>query len=68
VVLGQYSLIFIHPGIRCTLSINFGRPRTRWADNVRKDLREVGLSEDDWKDHARDGTAWHGVVGAAMDF
>jgi hypothetical protein len=45
-----------------------GRPRTRWADNVRKDLREVSLSEDDWMDHARDGTAWRGVVGAAMDF
>jgi hypothetical protein len=45
-----------------------GRPRTRWANNVRKDLREVGLSEDNWMDHARDGTAWRGVVGAAMDF
>jgi hypothetical protein len=45
-----------------------GRPRTRWADNVRKDLREVGLSEDNWMDNARDETAWHGVVGAAMDF
>jgi hypothetical protein len=31
-----------------------GRPRTRWADNVRRDLREVGLSDDDWMDHARD--------------
>jgi hypothetical protein len=30
-----------------------GRPRTRWADNVRRDLQEVGLSEDDWMDHAR---------------
>jgi hypothetical protein len=45
-----------------------GRPRTRWADNVKKDLREVGLSEDDWMDRARDGSAWRGVVGAAMDF
>jgi hypothetical protein len=34
-----------------------GRPRTRWTDNVRRDLREVGFSDDDWIDHARDGTA-----------
>jgi hypothetical protein len=46
-----------------------GRPRlSRWADNVKKDLWEVGLTEDNWMDHARDGTAWRGVVGAAMDF
>jgi hypothetical protein len=44
-----------------------GRPRTRWADNVKKDLREVGLSED-WMDRVRDGYAWCGVVGDAMDF
>ena len=35
---------------------------------MKKDLREVGLSEDDWMDRARDGSAWRGVVGAAMDF
>jgi hypothetical protein len=34
-----------------------GRPRTKCADNVRRDLREVGLSDDDWMDHAWDGTA-----------
>jgi hypothetical protein len=33
------------------------RPRTKWADNERNDLRVVGLSEDDWMDHARDGIA-----------
>jgi hypothetical protein len=45
-----------------------GRPRTRWADNVKRDLREVSFSDDDWMDHARYGTAWRGVVGAAVDF
>jgi hypothetical protein len=44
-----------------------GRLRTRWADNVRRDLREVGFSDNDWMDHARVGTACRGVVGAAVD-
>jgi hypothetical protein len=35
---------------------------------VRKDPRKVGLSGDDWMDHAREGTAWRGLVGAAVDF
>jgi hypothetical protein len=44
-----------------------GRPRTRSADNVRRDLPEVGFSDVDWMDHAWDGTAWRGVVAAAVD-
>jgi hypothetical protein len=28
----------------------------------------VSFPDDDWIDHDRDGTAWRGVVGAAMDF
>jgi hypothetical protein len=44
-----------------------GRPKTRWADNVRRDFREVDFSDDGWMDHARDGTAWRGVVGAAVN-
>jgi hypothetical protein len=45
-----------------------GRPSTRWADNVRRNLRDMGLSDGEWMDHARDGIAWCEVVGAAIDF
>jgi hypothetical protein len=31
-----------------------GRPRRRWEDNIRIDLREIGLAGMDWIDLAQD--------------
>jgi hypothetical protein len=31
-----------------------GRPRHRWADNIRMDLREIGCDGMDWIDLAQD--------------
>jgi hypothetical protein len=31
-----------------------GRPRRRWADNVKMDLREIGWDGVDWMDMAQD--------------
>jgi hypothetical protein len=31
-----------------------GRPRRRWEDNIRMDLREIGWSGMDWIDLAQD--------------
>ena len=33
-----------------------GRPRRRWEDNIRMDLREVGCDPGEWIDLAEKGT------------
>ena len=35
-----------------------GRPRRRWEDNIKKDLREVGYWGMDWIDLAQDRDRW----------
>jgi hypothetical protein len=44
-----------------------GRPRRRWEDNIRMDLREVGCGCVDWADLARDRDRWHALVSAVMN-
>jgi hypothetical protein len=34
-----------------------GRPRRRWVDNIKMDLREVGWDRRDWIDLAQDRRA-----------
>jgi hypothetical protein len=31
-----------------------GRPRRRWADNIKMDLRQIELNDTDWIDGAQD--------------
>jgi hypothetical protein len=35
-----------------------GRPRRRWVDNIKIDLREIGLDGMDWIDLAQDRDQW----------
>jgi hypothetical protein len=35
-----------------------GRPRRRWVDNIRMDLREVGWGDVDWTGLAKDRNRW----------
>jgi hypothetical protein len=35
-----------------------GRPRHRWEDNIKMDLREVGSGGKDWIDLAQDRDQW----------
>ena len=35
-----------------------GRPRCRWEDNIKMDLREVGCDAGDWMDLAQDRVKW----------
>jgi hypothetical protein len=35
-----------------------GRPRLRWEDNIRMDLREIGGDGMDWIDLAQDRDQW----------
>jgi hypothetical protein len=37
-----------------------GRPRRRWVDNIKMDLREIGGDEMDWIDLAQDSDQWEG--------
>ncbi|KAJ4431604.1 hypothetical protein ANN_20203 [Periplaneta americana] len=44
-----------------------GRPRRRWEDNIKMDLREVGYDDRDWIDLAQDRDRWRAYVRAAMN-
>jgi hypothetical protein len=35
-----------------------GRPRGRWVDNIKMDLREIGWDGMDWIDLAQDRDQW----------
>jgi hypothetical protein len=44
-----------------------GRPRRRWEDGIRMDLREIGLGCVDWIRLAQDRDRWRAVVSAVMN-
>ena len=43
-----------------------GRPKRRWADNIKMDLREVGGVED-WMELAQDRDRWRALVYSVMN-
>jgi hypothetical protein len=43
-----------------------GRPRRRWVDKIKMDLREIGWDGGDWIDLAQDRDEWRAPVRAAM--
>jgi hypothetical protein len=44
-----------------------GRPRRRWEDGIRMDLREIRLGAVDWIRLAQDRDRWRSVVSAVMN-
>jgi hypothetical protein len=44
-----------------------GRPRRRWMDNVKMDLREIGWDDMDWIDLAQDRDQWRALVNTVMN-
>ncbi|KAJ4428113.1 hypothetical protein ANN_24127 [Periplaneta americana] len=44
-----------------------GRPKRRWEDNIKMDLREVGYDGRDWSNLAQDRDQWRAYVRAAMN-
>ena len=44
-----------------------GRPRRRWEDNIRMDIREVGCGCVDWMELAQDRDRWRALVTAVMN-
>jgi hypothetical protein len=43
------------------------RPRHRWEDGIRMDLREIGLGGVDWIRLVQDRDRWRAVVSAVMN-
>jgi hypothetical protein len=39
-----------------------GRPRYRWEDNIKMDLREIRFGDVDWIHLARDRDTWRALV------
>jgi hypothetical protein len=44
-----------------------GRPRRRWVDNIRMDLREVGRGDVDWIILAQDRYRWRALVNSVLN-
>jgi hypothetical protein len=44
-----------------------GRPRRRWVDNMKIDLREIGWDGMDWIDLAQDRDQWTALVNTVMN-
>jgi hypothetical protein len=43
------------------------RPRRRWKDNIKMNLREVGWGGMDWINVAQDRDRWQALVNAVMN-
>jgi hypothetical protein len=43
------------------------RPRRRWVDNIKTDLREIEWDGMDWIDLAKDRDQWRALVKAVMN-
>jgi len=60
---GVYRVLVGQPEGRRLL----GRPRRRWEDNIRMDLREVGCGGMGWMELAQDRDRWCALVRAVMN-
>jgi hypothetical protein len=58
-----YSILVGKPeGMR-----SLGRPRRRWVDNIKMDLREIGWDGVDWMDIAQDRDQWRALVNTVLN-
>jgi hypothetical protein len=44
-----------------------GRPRCTWVDNIKMDVREIGLRGMDWINLAQDRDQWRALVSIVMN-
>ena len=49
-----------------TRSRPLGRPRRRWEDNIRMDLKEIGINTRNWVDSAQGRDFWKAFVNAKL--
>jgi hypothetical protein len=62
-VRGAYNILVGRPEGRRPL----GRPRCRWEDNMKMDIREIGFGDVDWIHWAQDGDRWRALVNTEMN-
>jgi hypothetical protein len=44
-----------------------GRPRRRWVDNIKRDIKERGWDDMDWIDLAHGRDQWRALVNAVIN-
>jgi hypothetical protein len=44
-----------------------GRTRRRWVENIKMNLRKIGLGDMNWIDMAQDKNKWRGFVNMIMN-
>jgi hypothetical protein len=62
-VRGAYNTLVGGPEGRRPL----GRPRRRWEDNIKMNLKEIGFGDVDWIDLAQDRDRWRALVNTVMN-
>jgi hypothetical protein len=62
-VRGAYNILVGRPEGRRPL----GRPRSRWENNIKMDLREIGFGDVDWIHWAQDRDRWRALVNTVMN-
>jgi hypothetical protein len=62
-VRGAYNILVGKPERRRPL----GRPRRKWEDNIKMDLREIGFGDVDWIHWAQDRDRWRALVNTVMN-
>jgi hypothetical protein len=60
---GAYRILVGRPEGRQPL----GRPRRRWEDNIKMDLREVEWGGMNWIELAQDRDRWRALLNAVMN-
>jgi hypothetical protein len=61
-VRGAYNVVGRPEGRR-----PLGRPRRRWEDNIKMDLRKIGFGDVDWIHWAKDRDRWWALVNTVMN-
>jgi hypothetical protein len=62
-VRGEYNILVGRHEERRPL----GRPKCRWEDNIKMDLREIGFGDVDWIHWAQDRDKWRVLVNTVMN-
>jgi len=61
---GVYRVLVEKPEVKRRL----GRPRLRWEDNIKMNIKEVGCGVIDWIDADQERDRWRTVVNLVTDF
>jgi hypothetical protein len=62
-VRGTYNILIGRPEGKRPL----GRPRRRWEDNIKMDLKEIGFGNVDWIHLAQDTERWRALMNTVMN-